>query len=288
MGVNATTVRGAVSADSPLCDAIGGEGTARGFISERDTLLMTAPDRVAAQSPAIAPTVRRFDPRAALAVLILLNVQVALYPNLAFQVAAMGVSVAAMLFCGRLRAALGWTVAYLVVFALVTLGSLDGMAWLTGFISMLVMFQRVFPAAAFAMNCIATTRTGEFGCALQMARVPSHLIVSLCVALRFLPSLRREFKAVFEAMKIRGLISSPLDALLHPARIVERIMVPVIGRVGIIADELGNAVVARGADTDRRRSSYYALRIGVPDAALIAAEVTLVAAEVAVKSGVIA
>ena len=55
---------------------------------------------------------------------------------------------------------------------------------------------------------------------------------------------------------------------------------------GIIADELGNAVVARGADTNRKRSSYYDLHIQVIDIALLVIEYALFATMVLAKIGV--
>ena len=230
----------------------------------------------------------RIDPRIALLVLLPLNVEVTLYPHLGYQVASMGVVLLLMLACRHFASALKWAVAYASVFVLAHLPGMTGWGWLSSPASMFLMFQRVFPVAAFAALCLATTHSGELACALQKMGFPSRLVVSLCVALRFVPTLAREFRAVGEAMRVRGMASSPLAVAAHPARTVERLMVPVIGRVGIIADELGNAVVARGADTARRRSSYYVLRVQAADVLLLVVEYALFAAMVLARLGVIA
>ena len=214
----------------------------------------------------------RVDPRIALLVLIPLNAGVTLYPHIGFQIASMALILMLMLICRRPFSALKWMIAYLLIFFFAHLPGISGWEWLSSLGSMLLMFQRVFPVAAFASLCLATTRSGEFACALQKLGLPSKLIVSLCVALRFVPTLAHEFKAVAE--------------VAHPARTVEHLMVPVIGRLGIIADELGNAVVARGADTNRKRSSYYDLHIQVIDIALLIIEYALFAAMVLAKIGV--
>ena len=230
----------------------------------------------------------RVDPRVTLLVLVPLNVEVILYPRLGYQVASMAVVLLLMLACRRPIMALRWAVAYASVFALTRLSGMAGWGWLSSPASMFLMFQRVFPVTAFAALCLATTHSGELACALQRIGFPSRLIVSFCVALRFVPTLAREFRAVGEAMKIRGLASSPLAVATHPARTVERLMVPVIGRVGIIADELGNAVVARGADTSRERSSYYDLHVQVADVLLLMVEYALFAAMALARAGVVA
>lgn len=228
----------------------------------------------------------RVDPRIALLVLIPLNAGVTLYPHISYQIASMAIVLVLMLVCRRPRSALRWAIAYASVFFIAHLPGMSGWEWLSSPASTLLMFQRVFPIAAFAAVCFATTHSGEFTCALQKLGLPSKLIVSLCVALRFIPTLAHEFKAVTEAMRIRGLASSPAAVAMHPASTVEHLMVPVIGRLGIIADELGNAVVARGADTTRKRSSYYALRIRVADIALLVVEYALFALMVLAKMGV--
>lgn len=60
-------------------------------------------------------------------------------------------------------------------------------------------------------------------------------------------------------------------------------MVPYLHRVSIVADELGDAVMARGVETTRRRGSYHELRIGALDVVVLAAALVLVAAAVAGK-----
>lgn len=86
-----------------------------------------------------------------------------------------------------------------------------------------------------------------------------------------------------EAMLTRGLRLTPAAILRHPAGLLENFMVPYLHRVSIVADELGDAVMARGVETTRRRGSYHELRIGALDVVVLVAAVALVAAAVAGK-----
>ena len=117
---------------------------------------------------------------------------------------------------------------------------------------------------------IATTRVGEMASALQRAHVPRGGVVALCVALRFFPTMGKEFSSVAEAMKVRGGTAlSPATVLGIPALTAENLMVPVMSRLAIVADELSNAAIVRGIDSAAARTSYYELRFG-PAAALFA------------------
>ncbi|MZK37246.1 energy-coupling factor transporter transmembrane protein EcfT, partial [Eggerthella sp. BIOML-A5] len=156
------------------------------------------------------------------------------------------------------------------------------------FAAMIVVFRRVFCVGMFASNMIATTRVGEMASALQRAHVPRGGVVALCVALRFFPTMGKEFSSVAEAMKVRGMALSPATVLRHPALTAENLMVPVMSRLAIVADELSNAAIVRGIDSAAARTSYYELRFGPADALFAALFGAVVACVALIKLGVIA
>lgn len=58
-------------------------------------------------------------------------------------------------------------------------------------------------------------------------------------------------------------------------------MVPYLHRISLVADELGDAVMARGVETTRKRTCYYPMRLGALDGVtLVLAAVLAVAAVV--------
>lgn len=227
---------------------------------------------------------RRIDPRASLLVLVLLNVQLMLSAPLWTEWAVVALCAGCMVFGGRTRALVRWAAVYVAFLGIgFGLAAFGGIAAST-FAAMVLMYRRVIPLGMFAANMMATVKTGELACAFQALRLPSRLTVALCVAFRFFPTMRREFAAVRDAMCTRGLDVTPASVLRHPLLTIERLLVPMMGRLGIIGDELGNAVVARGADTDSVRTSYYRLAFTVADAVLLLAILAVLALSIGVKA----
>ncbi|MDJ1649393.1 MULTISPECIES: energy-coupling factor transporter transmembrane component T family protein [Gordonibacter] len=214
----------------------------------------------AAEAKRTSVTFRRLDPRVALGIVLLLNVTAFSSSSILFELAAMGGSAAAMCWSGRTRSALRWLVAYAALLMLSTLFVAGG-GLLAPFGASVTMIRRVLCIAAFASNMVATTRAGELACGLQRLRVPRKMACALCVMLRFFPTLGQEFRCVLDAMKVRGVALTPLRLLRHPLQVIEHVLVPVVARVGIVADELANAAVVRGIDSDASRTSYFDLRI---------------------------
>lgn len=210
---------------------------------------------------------RHLDPRTSLAVLAAINVQMALAQSLFAEMGVLALTVVVMAYCRRFSA---------IVRTL-----------LSPFAASLLMYRHVLPAFMFAFNMIATTRLGELACALQAMHVPVNVSVAVCVAFRFLPTMGREFSAVADAMKTRGIALTPRSVVRHPAKTAEHFLVPVIARLGQIADELGNAVVVRGVGASAHRTSYYHLRVRAIDVACLIAAMVLLALSVCFRAGVL-
>ena len=204
------------------------------------------------------------------------------------EVAAVALCAATMIWCGRASAALRWLAAYAAVFGASMAVAAFPNEVTASFAAMIVVFRRVFCVGMFASNMIATTRVGEMASALQRAHVPRGGVVALCVALRFFPTMGKEFSSVAEAMKVRGVALSPATVLRHPALTAENLMVPVMSRLAIVADELSNAAIVRGIDSAAARTSYYELRFGSADALFAALFGAVVACVALIKLGVIA
>ncbi len=96
------------------------------------------------------------------------------------------------------------------------------------------------------------------------------------MALRFFPTIAHEARSVREAMSLRSKRLSLPSALRHPGLVFESFIVPFVHRISIVADELGDALTCRGADTVRRRTSYYDMGIGAPEVIVLAALAVLV------------
>lgn len=234
------------------------------------------------------PSRRRLDPRISIVILILVNAT-AFGPNFVpGQLGMVALCAAVCIWCGRVASALRWSVLYLAIFAIGWLFLLVPNSVTASFAAMFVMVKCIFCIGMFASNMIATTRVGELACALQKLHLPRHAIIALCVALRFFPTMAGEFKAVVEALKVRGMAITLKTVVTHPVQLMEHVLVPVMNRLSIVADELSNAAVVRGMDSEKTRTSFYSLRLGVADWLFLVAFLMLAGVLLLVKLGVIA
>ena len=96
-------------------------------------------------------------------------------------------------------------------------------------------------------------------------------------------SIVKKERSVREAMLTRGIRLTPAAIVTNPAGLLENFMVPYIHRISLVADELGDAVMARGVETSRPRTSYHGLRVTPLDGVVVAVAVLLAGAAVAGK-----
>ena len=230
---------------------------------------------------------RHLDPRVSLAVLVAINVQMALTQSLPAEIGVLALTVIAMAYCRRFSAIVRWLAFYVLFAVTAQLLVATENTSLSPFAASLLMYRHVLPAFMFAFNMIATTRLGELACALQAMRVPANVSVAVCVAFRFLPTMGREFSAVADAMKTRGIALTLRSVVCHPAKTAEHFLVPVIARLGQVTDELGNAVVVRGVGASEHRTSYYRLRVRAVDIVCLIAAMALLVLAVCLKTGVL-
>lgn len=231
---------------------------------------------------------RRLDPRVSIAILVLINAT-AFAPRLVIgQVAMVALSAAVAVWCGRGASALRWCAAYAAVMAAGYAFLLIPNGVAASFATMVVMVRCVFCVGMFASTMIATTRVGELACALQRAHLPRHGIIALCIALRFFPTMAGEFRAVAEAMRVRGMAITPKSVITQPVRVMENLLVPVMSRLSIVADELSNAAIVRGMDSSRPRTSYYDLHLRAADVTFLALFTAVAAVLILSRAGVIA
>lgn len=170
-----------------------------------------------------------------------------------------------MLLYGYYTSCIKCLAAYSLVFGLVLIcaGSPN---IITAMMSVtLVMIRKTMSIIMFSSFLIATTTVGETIAALQKMKVPKNVIIPTVVMIRFFPTLSDEYHHILAAMKIRGIRISVKNIILHPLRLCEYILVPMILRLSTISDELSAAAVSRGIDAEIERTSYYEVKLHYVD-----------------------
>ena len=147
---------------------------------------------------------------------------------------------------------------------------LDGVALRTALTAFLVLVRKMFACGLIAYATVRTTPVNEFMGALVKARAPRSLVVPLAVALRYLPVVREDWRAITTAMRMRGVSPSPAGFLRAPMRTIDCVYTPLLLGAGRVADELAVASIARGIENPVRRTCYLPIAMGGADYAVLA------------------
>ncbi len=123
-----------------------------------------------------------------------------------------------------------------------------------------ILFWNMTPVFIVAWD-LMNTPPGELSAFLSSIHAPTSLILGVLVTFRFFPTMKNEIKSIWKSMKNRGL-TSPIHLLCHPLVTLEYILVPILIRILQIADQLSVSAVARGAESNTKRGSYYEKKMG--------------------------
>ncbi|EFW09055.1 hypothetical protein HMPREF9005_1959 [Actinomyces sp. oral taxon 178 str. F0338] len=211
------------------------------------------------------------DPRTKLLSIAAMAVAVALAPSTSCEVALMCVASAFGVVVGvRRGSAVALVLGISAVVAARFVPDLDGVALRTALTAFLVLVRKMFACGLIAYATVRTTPVSEFMGALVKARAPRSLVVPLAVALRYLPVVREDWRAITTAMRMRGVSPSPAGFLRAPMRTIDCVYAPLLLGAGRVADELAVASIARGIENPVRRTCYLPIAMGGADYAVLA------------------
>lgn len=214
----------------------------------------------------------QFDPRTKLLLLVVTVITVATSSGLWQQTALVGVIGGIGILSRRYREVLTGGISYIVMLVLLaicqhgTRSRFDTMltAWLG------LMFQ-IFPCGMLAGIVMRTTTMGAFLAAMERMRIPRKILVPLAIMVRYLPTIREDWNAIKDAMKLRNVSPSVAGFLAHPAMTIECLYVPLLLAASKAADELAIASVARGIENPGKRTTLIRLHFGIWDALAVCA-----------------
>ncbi len=156
---------------------------------------------------------------------------------------------------GRLRLALSFAAAYAVLALLLCLIRFHGLHMIVFSEFHVLLLWNMSPAIVAGWDLV-TTPPGDLSSFLSRLRAPVPLILGVLVAFRFFPTMAAELSSIVQSMRNRAL-TAPARMIAHPAASGEYVIVPLMLRCLQIADQLTVSAVARGAERNGVRSSYY-------------------------------
>ena len=199
------------------------------------------------------------DPRTKLFLILLCVLGAMFAPSLYFQLALVAL-------CGKWRNALRGLFVYALIcaFTVWCMGVLTG-TWRTMFMAFLGLVHKVYACGMLAGRVIRTTRVGEFLSAMARLRVPKKLTIPMAVMLRYLPTIRKDWHSIRDAMRLRDVSPTLWGFLKAPAMTVNCIYVPLLTAASRAADELSIASVTRGIESPKPRTCLVNIQMRAAD-----------------------
>lgn len=135
------------------------------------------------------------------------------------------------------------------------------------------IIQRILPFLMLAVMIRDRKNISEITASLERCRLPKGIILSMTVMLRHFPSMKEDLRIIIEAMKLKGIDTSWRGVLLHPIRMLEYVVVPMLFRSLRTAEEFSCAALVKGIEHPEHRSSYFGVRLRPLDGLLFTAAV---------------
>ncbi len=231
---------------------------------------------------------RAFDPRTKLALMLICVLCASLAPGLGWQMALVMLIGLLAAASGKGRYALKGLIAYALI-CLLTVATRNAFSgvWRAIFAAFLGLVHKVYACGMLAGLTIATTRVGEFLSAMERLHCPKRLTIPIAVMLRYLPTIREDWRFIKDAMRLRDVSPTLLGFLKAPAATVNCIYVPLLTAASRAADELSIAAVTRGVENPKRRTCLIRIQMRATDWAAMLAFALFLAAELLSRGGLL-
>ncbi|MEO1645597.1 MAG: energy-coupling factor transporter transmembrane component T, partial [Chloroflexota bacterium] len=173
------------------------------------------------------------DPRTKLLLLILVNVLMYSFGPSVYLYAATGLAVLLIVLAGVYKPLLYIAGMYAVLFLVNALMGFAPESILQLWSALSLPLFLFLPFFMYSLLFFTTTTIGDAAAAFHKMRMPNFMLIPLLVLFRFLPTIREEFRAITNAMKLRGAMSRS-----NPLRTVEYVYVPLLFSLVKTGEEL--------------------------------------------------
>ena len=118
------------------------------------------------------------------------------------------------------------------------------------FTGMIAMFTKLIPGMSMFCLLVLTTTVSEFVAAMDRLHISKKFSVPVSVMFHFLPTIREEYRAIRDAMRLRE-----VGSWRNPMEMLEYRMVPLLTGLVTIGNELSTSALTRGLDAPVRRTN---------------------------------
>lgn len=167
-----------------------------------------------------------------------------------------------LLLSRKWAAAARFAVTYVILFAL----ELTVLPLLTGTWDFILgaavgIYTHMLPGFIMGYYLVSTTTVSEFVAAMERMHTPQTIVIPVSVVFRFFPTVKEEYAAIRDAMKMRG-----ITTLRNPMKMLEYRVVPLMISIAKIGEELSAAALSRGLGSPQKRTNICKIGFGPMDA----------------------
>ncbi len=161
-----------------------------------------------------------------------------------------------------------------VIYSILVLIQIIGNEYLKGIFNVMIVtfvafIRKLIPCGTLGGIIVSTTKVNEFMTAMNRINMPKAVVIPIAIMLRYFPTTKEDYKAIIDAMKMRGIAPNIIGFLKNPIMTIECIYVPLIMGASKVADELSAAAISRGIENPKPRTCMQTINYSVWDAAVI-------------------
>ncbi|ALJ19699.1 energy-coupling factor transporter transmembrane component T [Microbacterium sp. No. 7] len=140
------------------------------------------------------------------------------------------------------------------------------------------MGLHAYPMAAALWLVLSGVPMSQIMAALAAIRVPRMLLIVTMVVYRYIPTLFGELRVIALGNRLRSTRPGWRRWATSPITEAEHLLVPIVMRSALIADELSSVAVCKGLDEHAARTALIPPRIGAADILATAMTIAVVVA----------
>lgn len=122
------------------------------------------------------------------------------------------------------------------------------------------IYTHMLPGFIMGYYLVSTTTVSEFVAAMEKMHIPQKIVIPMSVVFRFFPTVKEEYAAIRDAMKMRG-----ITTFRSPMKMLEYRIVPLMISIAKIGEELSAAALTRGLGAPQKRTNICKIGFGPLD-----------------------
>ncbi len=210
--------------------------------------------------------IMKLDPRCKLFMLLVGNLLLFFHVNLMTEVVLMVLFLVPFMLSARFKGAIKFGVIYLILSAadMWLIPAADGVV--LSFISLLAVgIRMMLPCIVTGAYAFSTTSVSEFVCALRKMKVPEAVVIPCMVVVRFFPTVKEDYRQIRNSMELRGIGGTAFNAVCHPMRRLEYVVIPLLMNSNNVAQDLSVAALTKGLGIEWEHTSMTQIRMSTLD-----------------------